>query len=117
MGELSPIHWMIVIGVVVLLFGSRRLPDAARSVGQSLRILQAEYGGLRRDGQPDTMAATTPASSADMTTTGNRTEQDALAERAGTTSGLDRAGGGDHGVPGTGDVDDRDEALPGTGHN
>ena len=34
MGELSPVHWAIVIGVLVLVFGSRRLPEAARAVGQ-----------------------------------------------------------------------------------
>ncbi|MDT7650855.1 MAG: sec-independent protein translocase protein TatA, partial [Pseudonocardiales bacterium] len=32
MGELSPWHWLIVLGVVVLLFGAKRLPDAARSL-------------------------------------------------------------------------------------
>ena len=42
MGELSGWHWLIVIGVAVLLFGARRLPDAARALGQSTRILKAE---------------------------------------------------------------------------
>ena len=42
MGELSPWHWAIVILIAVLLFGSRRLPDLARSLGQSARILKAE---------------------------------------------------------------------------
>jgi sec-independent protein translocase protein TatA len=42
MGELSPWHWLIVIGVVVLLFGAKKLPDAARGLGRSARILQAE---------------------------------------------------------------------------
>lgn len=46
MGEMSPWHWAIVIGVAVLLFGARRLPDAARSLGRSARILKAE---LRAD--------------------------------------------------------------------
>ena len=32
--------------VVVLLFGAKRLPDAARSVGRSLRIFKAETKGL-----------------------------------------------------------------------
>jgi sec-independent protein translocase protein TatA len=49
MGALSPMHWLIVIGVVVLLFGSKRLPDAARSVGQAMRVLKAETGELRDD--------------------------------------------------------------------
>ncbi len=35
--------------VVVLVFGSKRLPDTARSLGRSLRILKAETQGLRDD--------------------------------------------------------------------
>lgn len=42
MGELSPWHWAVVIAVAVLLFGAKRLPDAARSLGRSARILRAE---------------------------------------------------------------------------
>ncbi len=42
MGGLSWWHWLIVIGVVVILFGAKRLPDAARGVGRSLRILKSE---------------------------------------------------------------------------
>ena len=49
MGELSPTHWLIVLAVVVLLFGAKRLPDAARSMGQALRVLKAETGELRGD--------------------------------------------------------------------
>jgi len=42
MGALSPTHWLIAIGMLVLLFGAKRLPDAARSLGRSARILKAE---------------------------------------------------------------------------
>ena len=45
MGELSPWHWAIVIVVFVVLFGAKRLPDAARSLGRSARILRAELHG------------------------------------------------------------------------
>ncbi|NMI01036.1 Sec-independent protein translocase subunit TatA [Pseudonocardia acidicola] len=58
MGELSAWHWLIVIGVAVLLFGAKRLPDAARSLGRSTRILKAE---LRAD---DHKPTETPAASA-----------------------------------------------------
>ncbi|HEV7469859.1 MAG TPA: Sec-independent protein translocase subunit TatA [Pseudonocardia sp.] len=58
MGELSAWHWLIVIGVFVLLFGAKRLPDAARSLGRSSRILKAE---LRADA-PEPAPATPPAS-------------------------------------------------------
>jgi sec-independent protein translocase protein TatA len=36
---------MIVIGLAMLLFGAQRLPDAARSLGHSARILKAEISG------------------------------------------------------------------------
>ncbi|MEV4254294.1 Sec-independent protein translocase subunit TatA [Spirillospora sp. NPDC049652] len=53
MGELSPTHWLIVIIVGLLLFGSARLPKMARSLGQSARILKAEMNGLAdKDGTP-----------------------------------------------------------------
>ena len=38
MGEFSPWHLAIVALVFVVLFGARKLPDAARGIGQSLRI-------------------------------------------------------------------------------
>jgi sec-independent protein translocase protein TatA len=37
---------VLVVLVIVLLFGAKRLPDAARSVGRSLRIFKAETKGL-----------------------------------------------------------------------
>ncbi|WP_028938731.1 Sec-independent protein translocase subunit TatA [Pseudonocardia spinosispora] len=49
MGALQPMHWLIVVVVLVVLFGAKRLPDAARSLGKSARILKAEVGGLHDD--------------------------------------------------------------------
>ncbi|GAA1828929.1 hypothetical protein GCM10009836_03400 [Pseudonocardia ailaonensis] len=49
MGSLSPTHWLIVLGVVVLLFGAKKLPDLARSVGQSARVFKGEIKGLKDD--------------------------------------------------------------------
>lgn len=42
MPTLRPIEILAILLVVVLLFGAKRLPDLARSVGTSLRILKAE---------------------------------------------------------------------------
>lgn len=50
MGALSPTHWAIIIVLVLLLFGSRKLPDMARGMGQSLRIFKAETQELRNEG-------------------------------------------------------------------
>ena len=49
MGAMSPTHWLIVIAVFILLFGAKKLPDMARSVGQSARVLKGEMKGLRGD--------------------------------------------------------------------
>ena len=46
---LEPWHILIVAAVFVLMFGSKRLPDAARSLGQSLRILKSETRAMRDD--------------------------------------------------------------------
>ena len=40
---------VIVLVLVLLLFGAKRLPDAARGLGRSLRIFKAETKGLRDD--------------------------------------------------------------------
>lgn len=48
-GALSPTHWLIVLGVVLLLFGAKRLPEAARGLGRSMRILRAETAALSDD--------------------------------------------------------------------
>ena len=49
MGALRPWHIAIFVVVLVLLFGAKRLPDAARSLGRSLRIIKAETKGLIDD--------------------------------------------------------------------
>ncbi len=46
MPNLRGSEWLILILLVVLLFGARRLPDAARGLGRSLRIFKAETKGL-----------------------------------------------------------------------
>jgi sec-independent protein translocase protein TatA len=42
-------HVIAVLVVLVLLFGAKRLPDAARSLGRSMRILKAETRGMAED--------------------------------------------------------------------
>jgi sec-independent protein translocase protein TatA len=50
MGEFGPWHLLIVAGVFVVLFGAKKLPDAARSLGKSARILKTELKGMHDDG-------------------------------------------------------------------
>jgi sec-independent protein translocase protein TatA len=43
---------VILVLVILLLFGARRLPDLARSVGQSLKIFKSEVKDLQQDESP-----------------------------------------------------------------
>ena len=45
----SPWKILIVAVVIIVLFGSRKLPDAARSLGRSMRILKTEVQGMHDD--------------------------------------------------------------------
>ena len=53
----SPWKILIVAVVIIVLFGSRKLPDAARSLGKSMRILKTEVSGLHDDDEPAPSAA------------------------------------------------------------
>ncbi len=53
--------FLILILLVLLLFGAKRLPDLARGVGRSLRIFKSETDGLRNDGTPEAPAVAAPA--------------------------------------------------------
>ena len=50
--NLSAWHVLIVLLVVVLLFGAKRLPDLAKSVGQSMKIFKHEVQDLKADDAP-----------------------------------------------------------------
>jgi sec-independent protein translocase protein TatA len=59
-GDLFDSPWKVLIVAVVLivLFGSKKLPDAARSLGKSMRILKTEVQDLHSDEPTTTTTAT-----------------------------------------------------------
>lgn len=57
-------HWAIVLLVVMLLFGSRRLPDTARGLARSLRIFKSEMGDADQPAHPQPSAQPTGQPSA-----------------------------------------------------
>ena len=57
LGELSPWHLLILAAVVLVLFGAKRLPDSARSLGRAMRIFKSETKGLREGEEADGQAA------------------------------------------------------------
>ncbi|MBM4509238.1 twin-arginine translocase TatA/TatE family subunit [Rhodococcus hoagii] len=60
MGAMSPWHWAIVALVVIILFGSKKLPDAARGLGRSLRIFKSEVKEMQNEGNQTQNAAPQP---------------------------------------------------------
>jgi sec-independent protein translocase protein TatA len=57
----SPWKILIIAVVIIVLFGSRKLPHAARSLGQSMRILKKEVQGLHEDEQEAPAQSSTAA--------------------------------------------------------
>jgi sec-independent protein translocase protein TatA len=60
MGELRPWHIIVLLAVIFVLFGYKKLPDATRSLGRSLRILKTEVKSLHDD-EPVTASEQQPA--------------------------------------------------------
>ncbi|WP_432173739.1 Sec-independent protein translocase subunit TatA [Streptomyces sp. Tue6028] len=59
-GKLGAPEILLILVVLVMLFGAKRLPGMARSLGQSLRILKSETNALReRDADDDAATADT----------------------------------------------------------
>ncbi len=48
---------VLVVLVIMVLFGAKRLPEASRSLGRSMRIFKAETKGLRDDDDKPTQTS------------------------------------------------------------
>ena len=57
MGSLSPIHWLIVIVIVLLVFGPGRLAGVGKGLGEGIKSFKK---GLNDDGEDDKSAASKP---------------------------------------------------------
>ena len=47
--SLGPLEIIAIVLVILLLFGYKKLPDASRSLGRSLRIFKGEMKGMKDD--------------------------------------------------------------------
>ncbi len=61
MPQLGVPELLIIAFIILVLFGSKKLPGAARSLGQSLRIFKAETSALRDDDTSGAGKPSTPA--------------------------------------------------------
>ncbi len=59
--QIGPLEIALILAVLLLLFGAKRLPDLTRSIGRSMRIFKSEVREMRSD---DTAPGTHDADSA-----------------------------------------------------
>ena len=69
----SPLKILILAVLALVFFGSRKMPDAARSLGRSMRILKSEVSKIHDDheqpepaAQPEAQALTVPTQQAQI---------------------------------------------------
>jgi sec-independent protein translocase protein TatA len=61
MGEFSPIHWMVVLAIILLLFGGRKIPELARGLGEGIRSFKDGMSGTSHPTTPPPQQSTPPA--------------------------------------------------------
>ncbi|MDT0442909.1 Sec-independent protein translocase subunit TatA [Streptomyces johnsoniae] len=71
MGQIGPWQILLVGLLVLLIFGAKRLPDTARSLGKSMRILKSETAAMKKEGDSSGKDGQAPPD----TTTSQRTIQ------------------------------------------
>lgn len=57
MGRLGPTEIIIIAVLVIVIFGWKRLPDAARSLGRSARVFKSEVDEMKKDNEANKSAA------------------------------------------------------------
>jgi sec-independent protein translocase protein TatA len=57
MRALEPWHILILVVVIAILFGSKKLPDAARGLGRSMRIFKSEVDEMKKEGKTPSAAS------------------------------------------------------------
>jgi sec-independent protein translocase protein TatA len=62
---LQPWHMLIVAIVIILVFGSKKLPETARALGKSLRILKSEVKAMKGESAEPSSASTADEATAE----------------------------------------------------
>jgi sec-independent protein translocase protein TatA len=68
MGEFSPFHWLIVLAIVVLLFGGKKIPEVMKGLGEGIRSFkEGMHGSGQNSAQTTTVSTPPPSTSAPVT--------------------------------------------------
>jgi sec-independent protein translocase protein TatA len=61
MGEFSIFHWLIVLVVVLIFFGGKRIPEIMKGFGEGIRSFKDGMSGTSSTPAPPAQAAPPPA--------------------------------------------------------
>jgi sec-independent protein translocase protein TatA len=68
MGEFSPFHWLVVLAVVVLLFGGKKIPEVMKGLGEGIRnFKEGMHGQPQNSVNTSTVSTPPPSTSAPVT--------------------------------------------------
>lgn len=54
---MRPVHILILLLVLIIIFGASKLPDIARNIGKSAKVLKSELSDLSEDSSSKQVAA------------------------------------------------------------
>jgi len=60
MGEFSIFHWLIVLAIVLIFFGGRRIPEVMRGLGEGIRSFKEGMAGTTQQTPPPAAPAEKP---------------------------------------------------------
>lgn len=61
MGEFSIFHWLVVLAVVLIFFGGRRIPEVMKGLGEGIRSFKEGMSGMHQQSPPPAPPAEKPA--------------------------------------------------------
>jgi len=68
-GNLTGLHLIVILAVILLIFGAAKLPALAKSVGQSAKILKTEMKSVAHDDDAPVAASEVPRAASSGTPT------------------------------------------------
>jgi sec-independent protein translocase protein TatA len=60
MGEFSVFHWLIVLAIVLILFGGRKIPEVMKGLGEGIRNFKEGMSGASQTPPPPPAAQAAP---------------------------------------------------------
>lgn len=83
--QFGPAEIIIIVVLLILLFGWKRLPDAARSLGRSARVFKSEVDEMKRESKAGKEASeqTIPGETVPDKSTSTQTDAPRASDRVG----------------------------------